>query len=141
MIDQGTEGARPDIVGTDQPQPVDPLRVGEVSRARRLAVHAAPAPECGSTRGRGEGGLNVGPRHVHSVMRPVEEEWGQGLPQGQNEGNGVTYAELAKRLKKNGLRETEAGITMKLKRGTFAATFFLACLAAMELEGVVLEEA
>jgi len=29
---------------------------------------------------------------------------------------------------------------MKLKRGTFAATFFLASLAAMELEGVVLEE-
>ncbi len=30
--------------------------------------------------------------------------------------------------------------TMKLKRGTFSATFFLACLAALELEGVVLEE-
>jgi hypothetical protein len=33
---------------------------------------------------------------------------------------------------------------MKLKRGTFAATFFLACLVAMELEleleGVALEE-
>jgi hypothetical protein len=53
---------------------------------------------------------------------------------------GVTYAELAKRLKKHGLKETEGGITMKLKRRTFAATFFLACLAAMELEGVVLEE-
>jgi hypothetical protein len=26
------------------------------------------------------------------------------------------------------------------KRGTFSATFFLACLAALELEGVVLEE-
>jgi hypothetical protein len=51
---------------------------------------------------------------------------------------GITCAELAKRLNKHGL--TEAGITMKLKRGTFAATFFLACLAAMELEGVVLEE-
>jgi hypothetical protein len=25
-------------------------------------------------------------------------------------------------------------------RGTFSATFFLACLAAMELEGVLLEE-
>jgi len=37
-------------------------------------------------------------------------------------------------------RRTEAGITMKLKRGTFSATFFLACIAAMELEGVVLEE-
>ena len=55
--------------------------------------------------------------------------------------SGVTYAELVKRLKKHGFKdETEAGITMKLKRGTFSATFFLACLAAMELEGVVLEE-
>jgi hypothetical protein len=54
--------------------------------------------------------------------------------------SGVTYAELVKRLKKHGLKETEAGITMKLKRGTFSATFFLACIAALELEGVVLEE-
>jgi hypothetical protein len=46
----------------------------------------------------------------------------------------------AKRLKKHGLKETEAGITMKLKRGTFAATFFLACLAAMELEGIALDD-
>ena len=53
---------------------------------------------------------------------------------------GVTFAELAKRLKKHGLKETEAGITMKMKRGTFAAALFLACLAAMELEGVVLDE-
>ena len=52
----------------------------------------------------------------------------------------VTYAELAKRLKKHGLKETEAGITMKLKRGTFAATFLLACLAALELSGVSLED-
>jgi hypothetical protein len=52
----------------------------------------------------------------------------------------MTYAELAKRLKERGFKdETEAGITMKLKRGTFSATFFLACLAAMELEGVVVE--
>jgi len=29
---------------------------------------------------------------------------------------------------------------MKLKRGTFAAIFFLACIAALELEQVVLEE-
>jgi hypothetical protein len=31
------------------------------------------------------------------------------------------------RLKKHGLKETEAGITMKLKHGTFSAAFFLAC--------------
>jgi hypothetical protein len=48
--------------------------------------------------------------------------------------------ELAKRLKKHGLKETKAGITMKLKRGTFTAIFFLACIAALELEQVVLEE-
>jgi len=46
-----------------------------------------------------------------------------------------------KRLKKHGFKdETGAGITMKPKRGTFSATFFLACLAAMELEGVALDE-
>ena len=52
----------------------------------------------------------------------------------------VTYEELAKRLKKHGLEETKASITNKLARGTFPATFFLACIAAMELEGVALEE-
>ncbi len=52
----------------------------------------------------------------------------------------ITYTDLAKRLKKHGFKETEASITNKLKRGSFAATFFLACLAAMELDGVALEE-
>jgi len=53
----------------------------------------------------------------------------------------VTYADLAKRLKKHGFKsETEASITNKLARGTFAATFFLACLAALDLDGVALEE-
>ena len=53
---------------------------------------------------------------------------------------GVTYAELATRLKDHGLEETEASVTSKLARGTFAATFFLGCLAALDLEGVRLED-
>ena len=53
----------------------------------------------------------------------------------------VTYAELAKRLKKHGFPdETEDSIKAKLKRGTFAATFLFACLAALELEGFNLED-
>lgn len=52
----------------------------------------------------------------------------------------VTYEELARRLKKHGLEETEASITSKLSRGTFAATFLLACIAALELEGIRLED-
>ncbi len=54
--------------------------------------------------------------------------------------SGVTYAELLKRLKAHGFEETEASITMKLKRGTFAATWLLACLAALEIEGIRLED-
>lgn len=73
-----------------------------------------------------------------------EEEWAERaaafLKHKLREGE-VTYAELAKRLKKHGFKsETEASITNKLKRGSFPATFFLACLAALELDGVALEE-
>jgi urease accessory protein UreF len=53
---------------------------------------------------------------------------------------GVTYTELAKRLKDHGLEETEASITSKLARGTFAATFLIATLAALEMDGVRLED-
>ncbi len=52
---------------------------------------------------------------------------------------GVTYAELAKRLEIHGLKETEASIANKLSRGTIAATFLLATLAALEMEGIRLE--
>ena len=76
-------------------------------------------------------------------LAKTEEEWGLRasvfLKTKMREAD-ITYAELAKRLKKHGLQETEAGITMKLKRGTFTAIFFLACVAALELEQVVLEE-
>jgi hypothetical protein len=76
-------------------------------------------------------------------LAKTEEEWGaraSAFLKAKMKEADITYAELVKRLKKHGLKETEAGITMKLKRGTFSATFFLACLAALELEGVVLEE-
>ncbi len=54
---------------------------------------------------------------------------------------GLTYNDLAERLKEHGLSaETEASIKAKLRRGTFAATFLLAALAALELEGVQLED-
>jgi hypothetical protein len=52
----------------------------------------------------------------------------------------VSYAELARRLKDHGLEETEASITAKLNRGTFAATFFLATMKAIGRQTVNLEE-
>jgi Domain of unknown function (DUF6471) len=42
--------------------------------------------------------------------------------------------------KKHGLEETEASIANKLSRGTFAATFFLASLAAIGCEIVNIED-
>jgi Domain of unknown function (DUF6471) len=77
------------------------------------------------------------------VLPKAEEEWGNrasAFLKAKMKEADVTYAELVKRLKKHGLKETEAGITMKLKRGSFSAIFFLACIAALELEQVVLEE-
>lgn len=52
----------------------------------------------------------------------------------------VSYQELATRLKKHGLDETEASIANKLSRGTFAATFFLAALVAVGCDSVRLED-
>jgi hypothetical protein len=53
----------------------------------------------------------------------------------------VTYEELAERLKKHGLKdETRDSIAAKLKRGTFPATFFIAAVAALEMQGVALKD-
>ena len=52
----------------------------------------------------------------------------------------VSYAELARRLEGHGLKETEASITAKLNRGTFAATFFLATMIAIGRENVNLSD-
>jgi hypothetical protein len=52
----------------------------------------------------------------------------------------VTYEALAERLKAHGFSETRASITNKLARATVPASFFLAALAALEMEGVRLED-
>lgn len=52
----------------------------------------------------------------------------------------IGYKELAERLNRHGLDETETSITGKLARGTFAASWFLACLAVLEMEGLRLED-
>ena len=76
-------------------------------------------------------------------LAKTEEEWqarASAFLKAKMKETGVTYVELVRRLEAHGFKETEASITNKLARGTFPATFFLACLAALELEGVALEE-
>jgi Domain of unknown function (DUF6471) len=52
----------------------------------------------------------------------------------------VGYRELAERLTKHGIPETEVTVTGKLARGAFSAAFFFACLAALELTGIDLSD-
>jgi hypothetical protein len=53
----------------------------------------------------------------------------------------LTYEGLAERLAKHGLKgETAASIKNKLARGTFPATFLLGALAALEADGLRLED-
>jgi hypothetical protein len=52
----------------------------------------------------------------------------------------IGYRELAERLEKHGLRETEASIANKISRGTFSATFLLASLRAIEADNLRLQD-
>ena len=52
----------------------------------------------------------------------------------------ISYRELAERMKKHGMKETEASIANKISRGTFSATFMLAALIAIGAEVVRLED-
>lgn len=52
----------------------------------------------------------------------------------------VTYEALAGRLNDKGFAETKAGITNKLSRGAFTATFFLAALAEIGCNTVRIED-
>jgi Domain of unknown function (DUF6471) len=72
-----------------------------------------------------------------------EKEWGNRASRflkAELKRAGVGYKEMAELLNKHGLEETETSITGKLARGSFATSFFLACLAALELDGVRLED-
>jgi hypothetical protein len=74
------------------------------------------------------------PRVLAPARPKTEEEWRARAAahlKAERKKAEVTYTEMVKRLKKRGFKETAASLTMKLKRGAFAASFFLACLAAL----------
>ncbi|WP_428483496.1 DUF6471 domain-containing protein [Rhodopila sp.] len=72
-----------------------------------------------------------------------EKEWGTKASRflkAESKRAGIGYRELAEQLNKQGMAETETSIAGKLAPGTFAACFFVATLAALEMEGVRLED-
>ncbi|UDF03490.1 DUF6471 domain-containing protein [Asticcacaulis sp. AND118] len=53
---------------------------------------------------------------------------------------GVTYAQLIEKLADIGIEEKEANLKNKLSRGTFTAAYFLACMAAVGVVNVRLDD-
>ena len=59
------------------------------------------------------------------------QEWVRRAIRSEMVNRGLTYAELAKRLKTVGIDDNERNLRNKIARGTFSATLFVQCLAAM----------
>ena len=55
--------------------------------------------------------------------------------------HGVTYRELAARLEKVGLHETDKNLANKISRGGFSAVFFVECLDAVGCQTLRLGDA
>jgi len=73
----------------------------------------------------------------------TEDEWGERAARhlkAELKRAGLTYEDLADRLKKHGFDESKATIANKLARATMSAHFFLASLVAMGKEQVSLQE-
>lgn len=53
---------------------------------------------------------------------------------------GVTYAQLIEKLAEIGIEEKEANLKNKLSRGTFSAAYFLACMDAIDVKNIRLDD-
>lgn len=70
----------------------------------------------------------------------TEQEWAERAARhikAELKREGLTYDDLAGRLKKHGFKETKASIANKLARATLPAHFFLAALVAVGREQVI----
>ena len=67
------------------------------------------------------------------------EELAKNLLKGELKRRGVTYAQLAERLAKIGVQETERNLNNKISRGGFSAAFLLQCMRAIEAVSIRLD--
>jgi hypothetical protein len=72
----------------------------------------------------------------------TEDQWqerAKGLLKSELKRRGLSYKQLAERLKKIGVAENDRNIANKLARGGFSAVFFLQCLNAVNCQTLHLE--
>ena len=58
------------------------------------------------------------------------EDLAKNILKGELKRRAITYADLAKRLEKIGVSETERNLNNKISRGGFSAAFLLQCMTA-----------
>ena len=63
----------------------------------------------------------------------------KGILKGELKRRNVSYRELAERLERLGVSETEQNIANKISRGGFSAVFFVQCLEAVGAKEVRLD--
>lgn len=68
------------------------------------------------------------------------EDLAKNLLKGELKRRGITYAQLAERLEKIGVTETERNLNNKISRGGFSAAFLLQVMQAIGAKSVVLVE-
>jgi hypothetical protein len=69
----------------------------------------------------------------------VYEDRAKNILKGELKRRGITYAQLAERLKACGAHENERNLANKISRGSFTAAFFMMCMEAIGVRQVSLE--
>ena len=67
-----------------------------------------------------------------TVVNEIAKIWPRRILRVQMAYRDMTYGELAKALQRFGVDDDEHNLRNKVARGSFSATFFLQCLAAMD---------
>ncbi len=67
------------------------------------------------------------------------EEKAKNILKAELKRRGITYAELAEKLKSVGAKENERNLANKISRGSFTAAFFMMCMDVIGANSLILE--
>lgn len=81
---------------------------------------------------------------IHSsTMNPPDEKWqerAKGVLKAELARRGITYKDLAERLRAIGVKDNAANIANKVSRGTFTTAFFFQVMDAIDCRVLRLRE-
>ena len=69
----------------------------------------------------------------------IYEDRAKNILKGELKRRGITYAQLAERLKTLGASENERNLANKISRGSFTAAFFMMCMDVIGVNSVSLQ--